>query len=412
MRVRVAIASRSWPSRPASVRTDSRDGEARAPPLRLPRRVVAGLEGQAVPGIHRLRDLDDQLAALVAHDDAELEPAVVRVRPRDVLSAGPAAVHAAGEPPAEDLDERLHLRRRRLHALPAAHAVEEVAVRAGDGGHVLRLLLPPLHLQAPDPQLGDVRQVVVGRQVLGGDEVTAVELLAGGRVGQHVVLAARLRARPAVGRALGDHPGHEALPGVRDAERAVDEALEPQRGDGLADGADVLQRVLASEDHPLHPQLAHHRGAGGVVHGHLRGAVDFQPRVQTPDEPHQPDILHDDGVDPPVHALAQELERVHQLARLDEDVEREVDAPPARVRQQARLLQLVEGELGPLVTGVEAGGAQIDGVGPVGHGGANGIQGAGGREKLGDRAVRHKTLKITHLVARVLPGGMPDQGGV
>lgn len=60
-----------------------------------------------------------------------------------------------------------------------------------------------------------------------------------------------------------------------------------------------------------------------------------------------------------------------------------------RVGQEAGLLQLVHGELGAVIPGVEALGAQVDGVGPIGDGGTRGIEGAGGGEELGDGALWH-----------------------
>ena len=82
--------------------------------------------------------------------------------------------------------------------------------------------------------------------------------------------------------------------------------------------------------------------------------------------------------------VAEERERVGELARLDEHVEREVDAHAARVRERARLLELVERELRAFVARVEPLGAEVDGVGAVGDGGADGVERAGRGEELGD----------------------------
>jgi hypothetical protein len=38
----------------------------------------------------------------------------------------------------------------------------------------------------------------------------------------------------------------------------VDEGLEPERRDGGADGADVVERVLAREHHPVDAEPFHH----------------------------------------------------------------------------------------------------------------------------------------------------------
>ena len=97
------------------------------------------------------------------------------------------------------------------------------------------------------------------REILGGDEVAAIELRSVGGVGEHVVLAARLRARAAIRAALRDHARHEALAGVRDAERAVHERLEPESRNGGADRADVVERVLAREHDAIDAKLLHHR---------------------------------------------------------------------------------------------------------------------------------------------------------
>ncbi len=95
-----------------------------------------------------------------------------------------------------------------------------------------------------------------------------------------------------------------------------------------------------------------------------------------------PDVLDDGRVDAAVDAVAQVEQRLAQLRGLHEDVEREVDAGAAGMRQKAGLFQLVHGELRAVVAGVEALGAEIDGVGPVGEGGTGGVEGAGGGKQL------------------------------
>ena len=56
----------------------------------------------------------------------------------------------------------------------------------------------------------------------------------------------------------------------------------------------------------------------------------------------------------------------------------------ALVGEAAGLAELVERELRAFVARVEALGAEVDGVGAVGEGGAHGVERAGGREELGD----------------------------
>ena len=72
-------------------------------------------------------------------------------------------------------------------------------------------------------------------------------------------------------------------------------------------------------------------------------------------------------------------------------------APPL-VRDAARLLELVERELRALVARVELLDAQVHGVGAVGDGGADGVEGAGGAQEFraGHCMERyHDTIRMT-----------------
>ena len=132
------------------------------------------------------------------------------------------------------------------------------------------------------------------------------------------------------------------------------------------------------------PSSAHDARAALVVHGHLRRAVDLEPGIDPLDQPHEPDVLHDRRIDAAIDRLAEEHERVGELGRLHEDVEREVDPRAARRARAARSLELVERELRALVARVESLGAEIDGVGAVRDGGAHGVERAGRGEELRD----------------------------
>jgi len=77
--------------------------------------------------------------------------------------------------------------------------------------------------------------------------------------------------------------------------------------------------------------------------------VNFQTGVHLADEPHGAEVLHDGGIDAAVDATPEMLQRVVQLGRLEEDVERQIDPGPVRVRQAAGLLQIIQGQLRPLV---------------------------------------------------------------
>ncbi len=347
------------------------------------RPALGRLEGDAVARLDRGRHVDHDLAIADAHHAAEHDAVVVGLRARDVAAPLATAVHAAGVAAAVDLHQRLDLGGRRRRCLATRNTLEEAAIALRHRGDVLGLLLAPLDLEAADTGGRDLGQVIVRREVLGADQVAAVELERLVVVGEDVVLATALRARAAVGGALADHPAHVALAAVRDAERAVHERLETECGDRGADRPDVVERVLAREHDTLEAELLHDARARRVVHRHLRRAVDLEAGVGALDGAHEADVLHDGRVDAAGDALAEEVERVGHLGRLHQHVEGEVDAHAARVGGAAGDVEFVERELRPLVTRIEALGAEVDGVGPVGHGRPHGIERAGGRQEFG-----------------------------
>lgn len=346
---------------------------------------VRGLEAKSIADFDWRRDVDDQLAALPGHDGAEHGAAIVRLRPCDVEPTRATAVHPAGEAAAEDLHERLHLVLSRRRERPLLHPVEEIAVRLGDGRHVLRLLLPALDLETHDAGVGDLGEMVVRAEVLRRNQIAAIELGVVLDVGEDVVLAARLRARAPIRAPLRDHAGHVALSGVGDAERAVHERLESKRRNGGANRADVVERVLARKDDAIDAELPHHFGSALVVHGHLRRPVNFEIRIDALNQPDQAKVLDDDRVNTEIDRFAEEHQRIDELGGLDENVQREVDATTTLMRDAARFAKLLERELRAVVAGVEARRAHVDGVGAIGDGGADGVQGTSGGEQLGDR---------------------------
>ena len=268
--------------------------------------------------------------------------------------------------------------------------VEEPLVLTRDGRDVLRLLLAAFDLEAANAGVGDRGEVLVGSEILRRDEVASIELAAVSRVGENVVLPARLCAGAAIGAALRDHPRHVALAGVGDAERAVHERLEAERGHGRVNRADVVEGVLAGEHHALDTELLHDRGAGGVVHRHLRRSMQLERGVDALDQPDDADVLDDGCVDSAIDGAAEESQRIAKLGGLEEDVEGEVNPAPALVSDPARLLHFVHRQLRALVPGVEPLGAKIDRVGAIGDGSADGVEGAGGSEKFGDALELHK----------------------
>ena len=144
-------------------------------PLVAPPATVGILEPEAIAHLDRSGHFDEEVPAVEADDGAERLAAIVRLRSRDVVASGAAAVHAAGESAAVDLNERLNFfrcrrnpRRGQARSIGVlgrfAETIQPFAIRLGDGGDVLGLLLSAFDLEALDSRLGDRREVVVARR--------------------------------------------------------------------------------------------------------------------------------------------------------------------------------------------------------------------------------------------------------
>ncbi len=164
--------------------------------------------------------------------------------------------------------------------------------------------------------------------------------------------------------------------------------------------AEVVDRVLPGHHDTRDTQVSGRFCAGNVVHRHLRRAVDLELRVHRPNQSNESEVLHDDGVNAAMHRRAQELERRYELRWLDEHIQGVIDPRTVRVRDGARALELIKGELGTVVPRVEATRPEIDRVGTIGHGRADGIEGARWCEEFGDtpidsaRATRRRNLAL------------------
>jgi hypothetical protein len=158
----------------------------------------------------------------------------------------------------------------------------------------------------------------------------------------------------------------------------MDERLQAELGHAPANHGEILEGVLASENDAPNAHIAQHGGAGGIVNRELGRTVDLEIRVNRTNETNQAKVLNDHGVDAALDGVAKEVDGVRELVRFHEHVQRQIDATRARMCDPARLGELVERELGTLVTGVEPLRTEVHGVGTVGDCGANGIERAGG----------------------------------
>ena len=157
-------------------------------------------------------------------------------------------------------------RKRELHLLDVARSerdrpagpgrVDRLAVVARDVGDVLGRLEPPFDLQAGDAQLDQLGDQVVGRQILGAQEILDVVEVDEPAVADDLIRhAARLGALAPIRRPAAERLAGQALSRIGHAERTVDEDFQG-KVDRPADAADLGQRELAGQDDSRATQLA------------------------------------------------------------------------------------------------------------------------------------------------------------
>ncbi len=164
----------------------------------------------------------------------------------------------------------------------------------------------------------------------------------------------------------------------------MDERFQLQVRNGLANGANVIDGILSRENDAGNAQGSQDARAAGVVHRHLGRPMELEPGIHTLNEVNQPDVLDDRCVYTAIDGLAQQEERVDELVRFEERIEREIDTRAPTVCDAAGARKLIEGELRPFIPSIEPFCPEIDGVRAIRDGGANGLERAGGGEKLWD----------------------------
>src|SRR5579883_1323354 len=389
--------------------------------------LVLGIEARSreedpVPRSRRLdeRDEDRVPGAVHSGDLAQPDAAVSRERPvedRLVVRPGQEPARSAARVDALELEPLLA----RDEAARAARerAVEDAPVDRGRRRDVLGRLEPPLDLERDDAGRDELGDRLVPREVERRQEILHRPEIALRSVDDEVVgKATRLSALAAVRAPPAPARGREALPGVGDAERPVDEDLELERGP-LGNGGDLLGRELAREDRALDAERARDLGARGVGDGHLSGRVDRQARSDRPRELRDPHVLDDDRVGPRLGDRAEHVLRGPELALVDEGVEGDValHATPMELGHRRRkLLELEVRRPLPRVPPLEA---EVDRVGAVLHGGLHGLGGASGGEDLGAarlqrgpdaKAARKQRKDLSLLGGVLLVGRLADPG--
>ena len=350
---------------------------------------VAGLERAFETHRHAVRgDVDDRAevgAALLA--EAGVDELLV------VDAAEPARVQAARE---------RHLHRVILflpdlqggavgigtlgESIPGG--VHRATVGLRDGGDVFGGLQAALDLQGADAGADQVGHDFDAGEVLRGEEIGLVTEVADHAVDHEFVRqAAGLGAFAAVGRAATERFARQALAGISDAERAVDEDLEVEGGalGGLfrLHLLHLRDRDLATEHGERSAQTAGVIDARRARHRHLRRGMDREVRRDAADEAADAGVLDDGGVDAGRDDRAERARGLGEFVGKDQRIERHValHAAAVQVGHELRQVRLFE-VLGP-DAGVEAADAEEHRVGAVLDRRADAVPFAGRGEDFG-----------------------------
>ena len=253
--------------------------------------------------------------------------------------------------------------------------LDGLGIDFGDDGGILRPLHAPLDLHAGHPCLLQLLQPVHQAVVLEGHGIVVHA------AAQAVLHPAGLGAHTPVAAAAADEAGHIALPGMAEAEGAVDENLR-LNGGVLGNELDLLEAQLPGQ---YRPGQAHFGGGlhpGQVMYAHLGAGMDGQIRQRLPDGPHQAQILHDDPVRPAAGGQPGSGHGGFHLPVCHQGVQGHIDlaAPDAAVAHGLFKIFLTEVLGAP--AGVEVPQAHIYGVRPVLHGGNHCLRRPGGRKQF------------------------------
>ena len=201
--------------------------------------------------------------------------------------------------------------------------VQQRAVMGGDVLHIAHVLVAALDLEAADAgvhQRSEVRALVV---VLHREDVLLVGDDAALRVGDGVGQAAGLRAVAAVGAAAGLGVADEALAGVRDTQRAVDEELQRRAVNLRGNRLDLLQRQFARQHDLRETGVLQEARLFGRADVGLRRGVQVDRRQVKFQQAH---VLHDQRVRPRLVHLPDHLACRGEFVVAQDGVERDEDA--------------------------------------------------------------------------------------
>ena len=268
------------------------------------------------------------------------------------------------------------------HAIAAAgQPIQALAIGIGYGGHIGGFLQPPFDLEAGDAALCQLRQQIPGGEVLGRHQIpllAKVTLLA--IDDQLIRKAARLSALTPVGAALPKSFAGEALTGISHTQGAVNEHLqrhlETAAAQLLLDALQIAQAQLTGQHHTAATQISSHGHPGGAADRHLRGAMHSQRWCELLCHPGQADVLHDQGIHTGGLGGQQQHRGLLQFRGKDQHIHGEKPLHTAAVQPVHHLWQIVCAEVFGPQAGIKLLDTEINGIGPVGDSGLEGIPAA------------------------------------
>lgn len=197
--------------------------------------------------------------------------------------------------------------------------------------------------------------------------------------------ATGLGALATVGAAAAEGFGGEALAGVGDAESAVDEDFEGEFGMVVGlEAFEFAEGEFAGEDGLVDAEAFGEFQSLRGGDGHLGGGVEAEARGGFFYQLSKAKVLDDDGVNAGVFEVAELGFGVGEFGGEDEGVEGDVTFDAVRVEECHQAGQVFFGEVIGAQAGVEAGHAEINGVGAVGDGGTGAVPVTGGGEEFGE----------------------------
>ena len=296
-----------------------------------------------------------------------------------IVTSQPAGREAARERQLHLFDILL----RELDRQVRERGVDRAAIMPSHVRDVFGRLQPPFDLERDHSRVDQLRSQFIRRQVLRAEQVFLIaEVHVFAITHQVIRQPAGLSTLPAIRAASTKRLARQTLPGVRDAERSMDERL--QRHVGLRrDLTDLFEREFACEHDSLNAQFLRDLNPFRARQSHLRRGVNRQVGTDRTNQPRRTKILHEHCINTSFGRDADDSLNFRQLVGEDQRVERQITLHTTLVQQPHQFGKLFLANVrraSPRVeTGVES---EVNGIRPVLHRRASTLNVAGRGEQF------------------------------